>query len=251
MIELCGLKGHRIGGALISPRHANFIENAGGATRGDAIALMAEARRRVLEQFGVVLEREVELLGGLELPAGGPVGSGRRTRPSAAKPKLAHGRTRRRAARSADVAAVAAAARRRWSRSCSSARAVGAYIGARETSIFALDRIEVTGAPPPAAARIRAALEPLRRARASSASTGATPRAGCAAVPEVADARFDRDFPHTLKVRVRLERPVAVLRRGRRRLARRPRRARVLEQLESGRTRACRGSGCRRRPTSR
>jgi UDP-N-acetylmuramate dehydrogenase len=68
MIEECGLKGHRIGGALISPRHANFIENAGGARAVDALALMAEARRRVLERFGVVLEREVELLGHLELP---------------------------------------------------------------------------------------------------------------------------------------------------------------------------------------
>ena len=71
MIEECGLKGHRIGGAVISPRHANFIENAGSATARDALALMAEARRRALEQFGVVLEREVELLGDLELPAAG------------------------------------------------------------------------------------------------------------------------------------------------------------------------------------
>jgi UDP-N-acetylmuramate dehydrogenase len=67
MIEACGLKGHQIGGALISPRHANFIENAGGATAQNAIALMAEARRRAREQFGVELEREVELLGELEL----------------------------------------------------------------------------------------------------------------------------------------------------------------------------------------
>jgi UDP-N-acetylenolpyruvoylglucosamine reductase len=68
MIEQCGLKGERIGGAVISPRHANFIENAGDATARDAVGLMAEARRRVLEQFGVVLEREVELLGEIELP---------------------------------------------------------------------------------------------------------------------------------------------------------------------------------------
>ena len=71
MIEEFGLKGHRIGGAVISPRHANFIENAGDATARDALALMAEARRRALEQFGVTLEREVELLGGLELPPAG------------------------------------------------------------------------------------------------------------------------------------------------------------------------------------
>ena len=71
MLEECGLKGHTIGGARISPRHANFIENAGGATARDALGLMAEARRRALEQFGVVLEREVELLGRLELPPAG------------------------------------------------------------------------------------------------------------------------------------------------------------------------------------
>lgn len=53
MLEACGLKGHRIGGAQISPRHANFIENADGARSADAIALMAEARRRASEQFGV------------------------------------------------------------------------------------------------------------------------------------------------------------------------------------------------------
>jgi len=68
LIEECGLKGHRVGGAVISPRHANFIENEGGATAADAVALMAEARRRVHERFGIVLEHEVRFLGGLELP---------------------------------------------------------------------------------------------------------------------------------------------------------------------------------------
>jgi UDP-N-acetylenolpyruvoylglucosamine reductase len=65
MLEACGLKGHRIGGAQISPKHANFIENAGGARSEDAIALMAEARRRVREQFGADLEHEVQFLGAL------------------------------------------------------------------------------------------------------------------------------------------------------------------------------------------
>jgi UDP-N-acetylmuramate dehydrogenase len=68
MLEACGLKGHRIGGAQISPRHANFIENADGARAEDAIALMAEARRRACEQYGVELVHEVEFLGELELP---------------------------------------------------------------------------------------------------------------------------------------------------------------------------------------
>jgi len=68
MLEACGLKGHRIGGAQISPRHANFIENASEARSADAIALMAEARRRASEQFGLELQHEVEFLGPLELP---------------------------------------------------------------------------------------------------------------------------------------------------------------------------------------
>jgi UDP-N-acetylenolpyruvoylglucosamine reductase len=68
MIEECGLKGHRIGGAIVSPRHANFIENADGATTADCIAVMAEARTRVHERFGVALEHEVQFLGPLELP---------------------------------------------------------------------------------------------------------------------------------------------------------------------------------------
>jgi UDP-N-acetylmuramate dehydrogenase len=68
MLEACGLRGHRIGGAQISPKHANFIENAGEATTADALALMAEARRRAHERFGVVLEHEVKLLGAIALP---------------------------------------------------------------------------------------------------------------------------------------------------------------------------------------
>jgi UDP-N-acetylmuramate dehydrogenase len=69
LLEACGLRGHRIGGAQISPRHANFIENAGDARSADAVALMAEARRRAFERFGVELEHEVVFVGALELPA--------------------------------------------------------------------------------------------------------------------------------------------------------------------------------------
>jgi UDP-N-acetylmuramate dehydrogenase len=71
MLEACGLKGHQIGGAQISPRHGNFIENAGDARATDALALMAEARRRALEEFGVELAHEVRLVGALELPPAG------------------------------------------------------------------------------------------------------------------------------------------------------------------------------------
>lgn len=69
MLDACGLRGFRIGGAQISPKHANFIENAGGARTEDAVALMAEARRRAREQYGVDLVHEVEFLGPIELPA--------------------------------------------------------------------------------------------------------------------------------------------------------------------------------------
>jgi UDP-N-acetylmuramate dehydrogenase len=68
ILEACGLKGFRIGGAQISPRHANFIENADGARSADALALMAEARRRAHEAYGIELEHEVQFLGPLVLP---------------------------------------------------------------------------------------------------------------------------------------------------------------------------------------
>jgi UDP-N-acetylmuramate dehydrogenase len=68
MLEACGLKGLRSGGAQISPKHANFIENADGARTEDALALMAEARRRAREAYGVELRHEVEFLGEIELP---------------------------------------------------------------------------------------------------------------------------------------------------------------------------------------
>jgi UDP-N-acetylmuramate dehydrogenase len=67
ILEACGLKSHAVGGAVFSPKHANFIENAGGATTADALALMEEARRRARDQFEVELEHEVELLGPIEL----------------------------------------------------------------------------------------------------------------------------------------------------------------------------------------
>ncbi len=71
MLEACGLKGFTLGGARISPVHANFIENMGGARSADVIGLMREARRRAGEQYGVELEHEVQMLGpiGLDPPA--------------------------------------------------------------------------------------------------------------------------------------------------------------------------------------
>lgn len=63
LIEAAGLKGTRVGAAEISPVHANFFINLGGATAADLAGLIALARRTVLDQFGVRLEMEVELLG--------------------------------------------------------------------------------------------------------------------------------------------------------------------------------------------
>lgn len=63
LIEEAGLKGHAIGHAQISPRHANFIVNNGGATAADIVSLIALAQRTVRERFGVELELEVELRG--------------------------------------------------------------------------------------------------------------------------------------------------------------------------------------------
>ena len=67
MVDACGLKGEQVGRARISPEHANFIENTGGATTADALALMDLARRRVRERFDVVLEPEVRLVGPISL----------------------------------------------------------------------------------------------------------------------------------------------------------------------------------------
>lgn len=60
LIEAAGLRGARHGNAQISPKHANFIVNTGGATAADVVALIALARRTVRERFGVELELEVE-----------------------------------------------------------------------------------------------------------------------------------------------------------------------------------------------
>jgi len=63
LIDAAGLKGLRIGGAQISPKHANFIVNVDGATADDVLALMAEMRGRVLQRFGIGLEPEVRIIG--------------------------------------------------------------------------------------------------------------------------------------------------------------------------------------------
>lgn len=63
LIELCGLKGERIGGAVVSTKHANFIINSGGACAADVEALIERVAARVAAQTGVTLEPEVRILG--------------------------------------------------------------------------------------------------------------------------------------------------------------------------------------------
>ena len=63
LLEAAGCRGLEVGGARFSEKHANFVENMGNASTADVLALMAEGRRRVREQFGVELEAEVQLLG--------------------------------------------------------------------------------------------------------------------------------------------------------------------------------------------
>jgi len=59
MIDELGLKGHRVGDAMVSDRHANFFVNAGNATCADMMKLIDEVRERVRGTFGVDLENEV------------------------------------------------------------------------------------------------------------------------------------------------------------------------------------------------
>jgi UDP-N-acetylmuramate dehydrogenase len=61
LIELAGLKGLARGKAMVSPKHANFIVNTGGAEPEDIVALMEQVRQKVLQQSGVLLEPEVHI----------------------------------------------------------------------------------------------------------------------------------------------------------------------------------------------
>jgi UDP-N-acetylenolpyruvoylglucosamine reductase len=68
LLNAAGARGLAVGGARLSPKHANFVENTGKATTADILGVMAAARRRVYERFGVVLEPEVQILGEVTWP---------------------------------------------------------------------------------------------------------------------------------------------------------------------------------------
>jgi UDP-N-acetylmuramate dehydrogenase len=63
MVEACGLKGRRVGGAAVSEKHAGFIVNLGGASAADVLALIEVVRAEVFARFGVALACEIRPLG--------------------------------------------------------------------------------------------------------------------------------------------------------------------------------------------
>jgi UDP-N-acetylmuramate dehydrogenase len=63
LIEAAGLKGFRVGGAEVSPMHANYFVNTGGATAADVRGLIEQVQQRVESEFGALLEPEVKIIG--------------------------------------------------------------------------------------------------------------------------------------------------------------------------------------------
>jgi cell division protein FtsQ len=107
---------------------------------------------------------------------------------------------------------------------------VSVYVAARETSLFAVDRIEVTGARPSVVARVEAALAPIQGTSLVSLDAAAINRR-LEELPDVRLVSYDRAFPHTAKIVVSAEPPVAVLRKGAQAWLVTDR-GRVLEQLD-------------------
>jgi len=110
--------------------------------------------------------------------------------------------------------------------------ALGAYLFARETSLFAIARLEVKGGSPQVAAQVRRALGSLAGTSLVGLN-GSTVVQKLDALPTVVRSSYDRAFPHTLRITIVPERPAAILRRG-------PDswlvslRGRVMERLSSG-----------------
>jgi UDP-N-acetylmuramate dehydrogenase len=69
LLEAAGCQGLAVGGARLSPKHANFVENTGDATTADVLGVRAAGRRRVYDRFGIELEPEVQILGQAEWPS--------------------------------------------------------------------------------------------------------------------------------------------------------------------------------------
>jgi cell division protein FtsQ len=93
------------------------------------------------------------------------------------------------------------------------AAAAGLYVLARVTPMFALTRIEVVGASPAVASHVQAALAPMKGTSLLALDRAEIDRR-LAGLTDVRAATYDRNFPHTLRVVVRPEHPVAIVRRG-------------------------------------
>jgi UDP-N-acetylenolpyruvoylglucosamine reductase len=70
LLAAADCNGLRVGATRFAEKHANFVENTGGASTAEVLELMAKGRRRVHERFGIVLEPEVQLLGEVSWPDG-------------------------------------------------------------------------------------------------------------------------------------------------------------------------------------
>ena len=63
LLDSCGLKGYRVGGAMVSPTHANFVVNEAHATAADVVTVMKHMHSQVKERYGIDLTPEVKFLG--------------------------------------------------------------------------------------------------------------------------------------------------------------------------------------------
>jgi hypothetical protein len=200
MLEACGLRAHRIGGAQISPMHANFIENAGGARSADAVALMTEARRRAHAEFGVELRHEFAFsacrssrLRRRSALSGGEVRCVSHSSPrSAAREAVARLPPAPRAlklvpsGRSVAVSLVLVVA------------AALLYLGARETPVFAVRTIDVEGVRPSVARRVEMALRPLEGESLLKVRSGEVERLATA-LPSIASETYDLPPRHVAR----------------------------------------------------
>ena len=62
LIEDAGLRGYRVGGAMVSEKHCGFVINYDNATATDVLQLMNDVQEKVRERFGVELEPEVKII---------------------------------------------------------------------------------------------------------------------------------------------------------------------------------------------
>ena len=203
LIEACGLKGHVIGGASISSVHANFIENAGGASSADVAALVSLARAlraRALRRRSAARGRAARARHpGLTPPiwvAGGAAGAPKRGACSASQSSYAVAPPQR--------------SLRRSSAPPPPARSSSAISGSRARA-----RSSCAASPCGAVRRAIASpcVTPSLRAAAGRSLLALSPSRVAVQiehVPTIRLASVDRDFPHTLRIHIVPERPVAL-----------------------------------------